>query len=234
MTIYINADELRDALKENEFKVGDRVVMAHPEKSNTVGVKAGNKGRVLAVNDHKPDRLDILVDWDNPVLECCHNWWVHHDSFELENTGKENKPTHVVVMKYDGTTTTAFEKVGNKIVAKAEARRHPDDFASSSIGFKLAFERLMDEVAKEDESKKKSPKPEKAWKIDDIHVGDFVELRDDLIVGDVYGDFHLLRDMNFDGLKAVVGQDVLEKNFKLENGYWYSCEMVKQVYRKAD
>ena len=230
MTIYIDADELMGALKENKFKVGDRVVMAHPEKSNAVGVKAGNKGHVLAVDND--DRLDILVDWDNPVLEHCYNWWVNHESLELESAVKENKPAHVIVMKYDGTTTTAFEKVGNKIIAKAEARRHPDDFASSSIGFKLAFERLMDKVAKEDENKKNTPKPEKAWKINDIHVGDFVELRDDVVIGNIYGGFQFLSRMIFAGRKAVIRKD--EKHFKLENGYWYPCEMVKQVYRKVD
>lgn len=244
MTIYINADELRDALKENKFKVGDRVVMAHPEKANTDYIKAGSKGRVLALTTDDGNQLDIFVDWDDRVLSLSdangtnygcklgHGWWVHHDGLELEENAKKSKPTHVIVMKYDGTTTTAFEKVNDTIVAKAEARRHPDDFASSSIGFKLAFERLMDEVAKEDENKKKTPKTEKVWNINDIHVGDLVELRDDLLVGNIYGGFHLLSDMNFAGPKAVVGKD--EKHFKLENGYWYSCEMVKQVYRKVD
>lgn len=222
------------------ISVGDRVIMAHPEKANTSMVEAGNKGRVLAADDCK--KLDIFVDWDdllandvNGIQYGCklgHGWWVSRASLELESAVKENKPTHVVVMKYDGTTTTAFEKVGNKIVAKAEARRHPDDFASSSIGFKLAFERLMDEVAKEDENEKKNPTPEKVWKIDDINIGDLVELRDDLLFGNVYGGFQFLSGMIFTGLKAVIRKD--EKHFKLENGYWYPCEMVKQVYTKVD
>lgn len=242
MTTTIDANELRDALQENKFKVGDRVIMAHPEKANTAYVKAGSKGRILATDNST--KLDIFVDWDDPVLSLSdanginygcklgHGWWVSRASLELENSVKENKPTHVIVMKYDGTTTTAFEKVNGQVVAKSKARRHPDDFASSSIGFKLAFERLMDEVAKEDESKKKSPKPEKAWTINDIHVGDLVELRNDLLVDNVYGGFQFLSGMIFTGLKAVIRKD--EKHFKLENGYWYPCEMVKQVYTKVD
>lgn len=304
--------EYENVAKENKFKVGDRVVMVHPEKSNAVGVKAGNKGRVLAVDGHKHERLDILVDWNNPVLECCHNWWVSHESLELENAGKENKfkvgdrvvmthpeiantdgvkagnkgrvlafdsgnnldifvdwdepvlsdanrtnygcklghgwwvshaslelenvdkkskPTHVIVMKYDGTTTTAFEKVNNKIVAKAEARRHPDDFASSSIGFKLAFERLMDEVVKEDENEKKTPKAKFA--IDDIHEGDFVTIKNDLIADEWYGSHMAVSEMLPYRANTVRVSNVYleDKSFSFRtHGFRFTPEMIDNVY----
>lgn len=219
-----------------KFKKGDRVVMVDVVKAKTEGVKLGSKGTVLTVND--VNTLDVFVNWDDAVsmsvngtLFGCkkgHGWWVNHEGLDFEkNVGA--KPMHVIVMKYDGKKTTAIEKVYGEVVAKAEANRNPSDADSSSVGFKLAFSRLMDEFEKVDEAKKKNMKPK--FSINDIRVGDLVKLRDDLEVGKKYGRIMLCDSMKNHDFMKVTDND--GRCVRAANGYWYSLEMIGEVFHPA-
>lgn len=113
------------------ISVGDRVIMVHPEKANTGCVKAGSKGYVLAVN--VGERLDILVDWDKPVVSdanrtnFCYNWWVNHESLELENADKETK-----------------FKVGDRVVMARPKIANTDGVKAGNKGRVLAFDSSRD------------------------------------------------------------------------------------------
>ena len=214
-----------------KLKKGDRVVMV----GEAFGVRQGSKGTVLCTRD--AIYLDVFVDWDERVslnangtfmgCKLGHGWWVSHKNICFDEEGKSHE--YLIVMRYDGKKTTAIEKVDGKVVAKAEANRNPSDPDSPSIGFKLAFSRLMDEFEKVDEAKKKNMKPK--FSINDIRVGDLVKLRDDLEAGKSYGSIVLYHGMigNHDFMKV-------EKNDGdciYAGGFWYSPEMISEVYHPA-
>lgn len=207
-----------------KFKKGDRVVMVGEESS----VRKGSKGTVLRVAE--VGWSNVFVYWDNVVDSTVkgqfnrfgHGWWVNHNNIRFDHE-------YLIVMRYDGKKTTAIEKVDGKVVAKAEANRNPSDPDSPSIGFKLAFSRLIYEFKKVDEDKKKNMNPK--FSIDDIHIGDLIKLRDDLEVGNSYSGVVLFHDMmkNHDFMKV-------EKNdggLFYAGGYWYSPEMISEVYHPA-
>ena len=111
----------------------------------------------------------------------------------------------------DVDTVVAVDKTTGE---KSTAHCHPDDKFDFSIGAKIAFERLLS----------KSKEPEDGEQ--NFKVGDTVALKNDLRVGEKYGNISLLSQMACFG-KPMTIQNVRDDGlYTMDNGSSYSKEML--------
>lgn len=95
--------------------------------------------------------------------------------------GVMNQPYDIHISS-DGQITTAKFYVNGKVVREAEAKCHPEDRFNFHTGAEVAFNRLWEKKPKEQKSDEEKPKLD----MFDLHVGDKVRVRKDLVVGERY------------------------------------------------
>lgn len=123
-------------MKEQRFKVGDRVVgVGKYDGKDINGLKGRVLGKILNTNGDYPVEFDKDINGHtcDKRGKSRHCWWVHKDHLKLATN-------ETIVIYRKGDEVIALDKsTGKKAVAKCS----PADTFDFNTGAKLAFERLM-------------------------------------------------------------------------------------------
>lgn len=145
-----------------------------------------------------------------------------------------NQPYDIHISS-DGKTTTAKFYVNGKVVREAEAKCHPEDRFNFHTGAEVAFDRLWEKKPKELKLNDEKPKLD----MFNLHVGDKVRVRKDLVVGKQYNYGRSLESFveMMDDLRGEVvtinqvfhREDGSTEYKILEHALWWTPQMFEEV-----
>lgn len=207
------------------------------DKIEPVGFKGGKRPSIFS-DDSKPVCLEMksledgfsfkLTPLNDPFEEIRKS--IHQGLVD----GVMNQPYDIHISS-DGKTTTARFYVNGKVVREAEAKYHPEDRFNFHTGAEVAFDRLWEKQPKEQKSDEEKPKLD----MFDLHVGDKVRVKKDLVVGKTYN--YGLSTESFIGMmdhlrgEVVTIDEVFHRGdgsteYKiLEHALWWTPQMFEEV-----